>query len=248
MEKINIEDIQPSSRKYPAIIYKQQREAGDQILKIEGLAGSGGGRTLFSGLDLNMRKGDKIAVLSKDSMAVTKLFNILMNETESDAGSFTFGQTITTAHLPNENEEYFKNSMSLIDWLRQYSHDKDEVFIRGFLGKMLFSGEESLKNCDVLSGGEKVRCMISRMMLKEANFLILDEPTNHLDLETITTMNNALISFPGTVLFTSHDYEFTQTVANRILEIGPDGFIDKEMKYEEYLEDSKVKEQRLQLA
>ena len=247
LEKINIEEIKPSSRKYPAIIYKQQREAGDQILKIEGLSGSGGDRCLFSGLDINVKKGDKIAVLSNDSMAVTKLFNILMGEAEADIGSFNFGQTITTAYLPNENEQYFKNSMSLIDWLRQFSKEKDEVFIRGFLGKMLFSGEESLKNCDVLSGGEKVRCMISRMMLAEANFLILDEPTNHLDLETITTMNNALIKYPGTVLFTSHDHEFTQTVANRIIEIGPDGYIDKEMKYEEFLEDTRTQAQREQL-
>jgi len=247
LEKINIEEIKPSSRKYPAIIYKQQREAGDQILKIEGLSGSGGDRCLFSGLDINVKKGDKIAVLSNDSMAVTKLFNILMGEAEADSGSFNFGQTITTAFLPNENDQYFKNSMSLIDWLRQFSKEKDEVFIRGFLGKMLFSGEESLKNCDVLSGGEKVRCMISRMMLAEANFLVLDEPTNHLDLETITTMNNALIKYPGTVLFTSHDHEFTQTVANRIIEIGPDGYIDKEMKYEEFLEDTRPQAQREQL-
>ena len=247
LEKINIEEIKPSSRKYPAIIYKQQREAGDQILKIEGLSGSGSDRSLFSGLDINVKKGDKIAVLSNDSMAVTKMFNILMGEAEADSGSFNFGQTITTAYLPNENDQYFKNSMSLIDWLRQFSKEKDEVFIRGFLGKMLFSGEESLKNCDVLSGGEKVRCMISRMMLAEANFLILDEPTNHLDLETITTMNNALIKYPGTVLFTSHDHEFTQTVANRIIEIGPDGYIDKEMKYEEFLEDTRTQAQREQL-
>ena len=247
LEKINIAEIKPSSRKYPAIIYKQQREAGDQILKIEGLSGSGGDRSLFSGLDINVKKGDKIAVLSNDSMAVTKLFNILMGEAEADSGSFNFGQTITTAYLPNENDQYFKNSMSLIDWLRQFSKEKDEVFIRGFLGKMLFSGEESLKNCDVLSGGEKVRCMISRMMLAEANFLVLDEPTNHLDLETITTMNNALIKYPGTVLFTSHDHEFTQTVANRIIEIGPDGYIDKEMKYEEFLEDTRTQAQREQL-
>lgn len=248
LEKINIEEIKPSSRKYPAIIYKQQREAGDQILKVVGLSGSGGERSLFENLDINVKKGDKIAVLSKDSMAVTKLFKILMDEAAADAGTFTFGQTITKTYLPNDNEQYFKTSMSLIDWLRQFSQEKDEVFIRGFLGKMLFSGEDSLKNCDVLSGGEKVRCMISRMMLAEANFLILDEPTNHLDLETITTMNNALIKFPGTVLFTSHDYEFTQTVANRIIEIGPNGYLDKEMKYEEFLEDSKVKEQRAQIA
>ncbi|MBL4657586.1 MAG: ATP-binding cassette domain-containing protein [Flavobacteriales bacterium] len=244
LEKINIDEIKPSSRKYPAIIYKQQREAGDQILKVVGLKGSALDRSLFDDLDINVKKGDKIALLSDDSMAVTKLFQILMNEAEADDGTFTFGQTITTAFLPNENDNFFKQSMTLIDWLRQFSAEKDEVFIRGFLGKMLFSGEDSLKNCDVLSGGEKVRCMHSRMMLAEANFLILDEPTNHLDLETITTLNNALIKFPGTVLFTSHDHEFTQTVANRVIEIGPSGFIDKEMKYDEFLKDSRVREQR----
>ena len=248
LDKINIEDIKPSSRKYPAIIYTQQREAGDQILKIEGLGASVGDKQLYSKVDLNVRKGDKIAILSKDSMAVTNLFRVLMGEAHADTGKFNFGQTITTSYLPNENDHYFKESMNLIDWLRQFSEDKDEVFIRGFLGKMLFSGEDSLKNCDVLSGGEKVRCMISRMMLAQGNFLILDEPTNHLDLETITTMNNALIKFPGTVLFTSHDYEFTQTVANRIVEIGPNGYVDKEMKYEEYLKDARSVEQRAQLA
>jgi len=247
LDKINIEDIKPSSRKYPAIIYTQKREAGDQILKVEGLGASVGGKQLYSKLDMNIKKGDKIAILSNDSMAVTNLFRVLMGEASADAGTFNFGQTITTAFLPNENDQYFKESMSLIDWLRQFSEDKDEVFIRGFLGKMLFSGEDSLKNCDVLSGGEKVRCMISKMMLAQGNFLILDEPTNHLDLETITTMNNALIKFPGTVLFTSHDYEFTQTVANRIIEIGPNGYVDKEMKYEEYLQDARSLEQRAQL-
>jgi len=247
LEKINIEDIKPSLRKYPAIIYKQAREAGDQILKVEGLGASGGGRPLFGGLDLNVKKGDKIALLSKDGMAVTKLFNILLGQGEADAGSFSFGQTITTAYLPNENDQYFKDSISLIDWLRQFSEEKDEVFIRGFLGKMLFSGEESLKKCDVLSGGEKVRCMISRMMLASANFLVLDEPTNHLDLETITALNNALTKYPGTVLFTSHDYEFTQTVANRIVEISPTGYIDKEMRYEEFLKDPRIRDQQEQL-
>lgn len=244
LDKINIEDIKPSSRKYPAIIYKQKREAGDQILKVQDLKASTSDRVLFDKLDINVKKGDKIAILSDDSMAVTRFFQILMNQAEADAGSFTFGQTITTAYLPNENDHFFKESMTLIDWLRQFSEEKDEVFIRGFLGKMLFSGEDSFKKCDILSGGEKVRCMLSRMMLAEANFLILDEPTNHLDLETITTLNNALIKFPGTVLFTSHDHEFTQTTANRIIEIGPSGYIDKEMSYEEFLGDSRVKEQR----
>jgi len=247
LEKINIQEIKPSSRKYPAIIYKQKREAGDQILKVQSLAGSAGDKYLFENLDIDVKKGDKIALLSADSMAATKLFQILMGEVNADSGYFNFGQTITNAYLPNENEKYFESNINLIDWLRQFSEEKDEVFIRGFLGKMLFSGDDSLKACNVLSGGEKVRCMISRMMLAEANFLILDEPTNHLDLETITTLNNALIKFPGTVLFTSHDHEFTQTVANRIIEIGPKGYVDKEMKYEEYLNDPRSQEQRAQI-
>jgi len=246
LEKINVDDIQPSTRKYPAIIYQQKRTAGDQILQIENLSYTTNGTTLFKGLDIYVNKGDKIAILSKDSLAITSLFKILVNEEKPSAGSFRFGQTITTAYLPSNNEEYFQSEDNLIDWLRQFAEDenKDEIYIRGFLGKMLFSGEEVFKKCSVLSGGEKVRCMISRMMLPGANFLILDEPTNHLDLESITAFNNALKDFPGAVLFTSHDHEFTQTVANRILEITPNGFIDKLMTYDEYISSEKVSEQK----
>jgi ATPase subunit of ABC transporter with duplicated ATPase domains len=180
-------------------------------------------------------------------LAITSLFQVLIGEKQADTGSFTFGQTITTAYLPNDNDQYFKNDLNLIDWLRQFSKEKDDVFIRGFLGKMLFSGEESLKQSSVLSGGEKVRCMISRMMLAGANLLILDEPTNHLDLESITTINNSLIDFPGTVLFTSHDHEFTHTVANRIIEVGPNGFIDKETVYNDFIADTAVGKRRAEI-
>ncbi|MEM1408559.1 MAG: ATP-binding cassette domain-containing protein [Bacteroidota bacterium] len=245
LDKINVEDIQPSSRRYPAIIFQQNRTAGDQILQIEGLSASSNGKTLFKDLDLFVNKGDKIAVLSQDSLAITSLFQVLNGEAEADAGDFKFGQTITTAYLPNENEKYFELNDNLIDWLRQYSDgEKDEVYIRGFLGKMLFSGEEVFKKCNVLSGGEKVRCMVSRMMLQGANLLMLDEPTNHLDLESIQAFNNALRDFPGTVLFTSHDHTFTQTIANRIVEISPNGVIDKLMTYDDYIADERVVAQR----
>jgi ATPase subunit of ABC transporter with duplicated ATPase domains len=236
LEKINIDDIQPSSRKYPAIIFQQQREAGNQILHVQNLSKSIEGDVLFKNLDINVQKGDKIAVLSKNAMAITSLFQILMGEIQPDSGTIEFGQTITKAYLPNDNSSYFKSDLNLIDWLRQYSDDKDEVYVRGFLGKMLFSGEESFKKCNVLSGGEKVRCMVSRMMLAGANLLILDEPTNHLDLESITAFNNALKDFPGTVLFTSHDHEFTQTVANRIIQLSPEQNIDRVSTYDEFLE------------
>jgi len=243
LEKITLDDIQPSSRKYPAIIFGQKRTAGDQILHVEDLSMSLGENQLFKNVDFFVNKGDKIAVLSKDSLAITSLFQILAGELKPDKGEFKFGQTITSAYLPNENEKYFKSDDNLVDWLRQFSEDKDEVYIRGFLGKMLFSGEEVFKKCSVLSGGEKVRCMISRAMLAGANFLILDEPTNHLDLESIQAFNNALKDFPGTVMFTSHDHEFTQTVANRIIEIGPNGFLDKLMTFDEYISSEKVMEQ-----
>ncbi len=237
LDKINLDEIQPSSRKYPAIIFNQNRTAGDQILEIKGLEKQMNGETLFSGVDLMVNKGDKIAVLAEDSLAITKFFQILNEEESADNGEFKFGQTITTAFLPNENSAYFKSKLNLIDWLRQYAEgEADDVYIRGFLGKMLFSGEETFKTVDVLSGGEKVRCMISRMMLRGANVLMLDEPTNHLDLESITAFNNALKDFPGTVMFTSHDHEFTQTVANRIIELTPNGLIDKLMTFDEYLE------------
>ncbi len=246
LEKINVDDIQPSTRRYPAIIFQQKRTAGDQILQVENLSYSVGGNTLFKGLDFFVNKGDKIAFLSKESLAITSLFRILAGELKPTTGEFKFGQTITPAYLPNNNEEYFQSDDNLIDWLRQYADEgsKDEVYIRGFLGKMLFSGEEVLKKCSVLSGGEKVRCMTSRVMLAGANLLILDEPTNHLDLESITAFNNGLKDFPGTVLFTSHDHEFTHTVANRIIEITPNGFIDKLMTYDEYIESERVAEQK----
>ena len=246
LEKINVDDIQPSNRKYPAIIFTQKRTAGDQILHVENLSYSVGGTTIFKNLEFFVSKGDKIAFLSKDSLALTSLFQILMGELKPTQGKFTFGQTITTSYLPGNNESFFQSADNLVDWLRQFAEDenKDEVYIRGFLGKMLFSGEEVFKKCSVLSGGEKVRCMVSRMMIPGANLLVLDEPTNHLDLESITAFNNALKDFPGTVLFTSHDHEFTHTVSNRIIEITPNGFIDKLMSYDEYIESEKVAEQK----
>jgi ATPase subunit of ABC transporter with duplicated ATPase domains len=246
LDKINIDDIQPSTRRYPAIIFQQKRTAGDQILQVENLGYTSGDNKIFNGLDLFVNKGDKIAFLSKESIAITTLFKILAGELKPTEGEFKLGQTITPAYLPSNNDEYFNTDYNLIDWLRQFSEEgnKDEVYIRGFLGKMLFSGEEVFKKANVLSGGEKVRCMISRMMLAGANLLILDEPTNHLDLESITAFNNALKDFPGTVLFTSHDHEFTHTVANRIIEITPNGYIDKLMTYDEYIESENVKEQK----
>jgi ATPase subunit of ABC transporter with duplicated ATPase domains len=247
LEKINLDDIEPSSRKYPAIILDSERSAGDQILHVNNMSKSLDGELLFSNLDLNVSKGDKIALISKNDLATTALYEILNGLSEPDTGDYKFGQTITTGYLPNENEEFFKEQQSLIDWLRQFSANKDEMYIRGFLGKMLFSGEETFKMADVLSGGEKVRCMISRMMLKGGNFIMLDEPTNHLDLESIQAFNNALINFPGTVVFTCHDHHFTQTVANRILEITPNGCLDKLMTFDEYITSPKVKEQKAAL-
>ena len=246
LDKINVDDIRPSNRRYPAIIFQQKRIAGDQILQVENLSGSVNGNVMFKGLDFYVRKGDKIAFLSNESLAITTLFKILVREANPDSGEFKFGQTITPAYLPSNNDGYFNSNDNLIDWLRQFAEEenKDEIYIRGFLGKMLFSGEEVFKKSNVLSGGEKMRCMISRMMLAGANLLILDEPTNHLDLESITAFNNALKDFPGTVLFTSHDHEFTNTVANRIIEISPNGFIDKLMTYDQYIEDVRVAEQK----
>lgn len=246
LEKLQLEDIKPSSRKYPGIIYEQEREAGDQILHIEDLSASMEGETLFKNFDLNVSKGDKIAFLSKNTMAITRLFDIISGNTEAETGSYHFGTTIKTTYLPNDNSDFFKDDLSLIDWLRQYAstdEEKDEVYLRGFLGKMLFSGEEALKSAKVLSGGEKVRCMISRMMFGKGNLLILDEPTNHLDLESITAFNNALINFPGTILFASHDHEFVQTVATRIIELTPKGNTDKLMSYDDYLKDEKIQSQ-----
>lgn len=242
LEKINIDDIQPSNRKYPAIIFNQSRTAGNQILELQGLSKEVNGQYLFKDVDLFVNKGDKIAVLSDDSTAITTFFQILMGEQQPSSGEFKFGQTITKAYLPNDNSEYFNSDNNLIDWLRGHTDgDKDEVYMRGFLGKMLFSGQETLKKCNVLSGGEKVRCMISRMMLQGANLLILDEPTNHLDLESITAFNNSLREFPGTVLFTSHDHTFTETIANRVLELRPDSYTDTLTDFDEYLAKSQPK-------
>ncbi|MGQ3013654.1 MAG: ABC-F family ATP-binding cassette domain-containing protein [Flavobacteriales bacterium] len=247
LDKINVEDIRPSNRRYPHIFFKPEREAGDQLLHVENLGKSVNGETIFSNISFNVRKGDKIGFISKEALAVTTLFEILNKEIEADNGSFSFGVTITTAYLPLDNSRYFSNDYNLIDWLRQYSVEKDETYIRGFLGRMLFSGEESLKKSNVLSGGEKVRCMISRMMLQNANFLMLDEPVNHLDLESITAFNNSLKEFEGTLLFTTHDHEFMNSVANRIIELTPSGIIDKEMTYDEYIVDPRIKELREQM-
>jgi ATPase components of ABC transporters with duplicated ATPase domains len=246
LEKISIDDIQPSNRRYPAIIFNQKRTAGDQILHVENLSYELNGVPLFRNLEFFVNKGDKITFLSKESIAITSLFQILMGELKPTSGEFKFGQTITPAYLPSNNEAFFQTDDNLVDWLRQFADDenKDEVYIRGFLGKMLFSGEEVFKKCSVLSGGEKVRCMISRMMIPGGNLLILDEPTNHLDLESITAFNNALTDFPGTVLFTSHDHTFTHSVANRIIEITPNGMIDKLMTYDDYISNEKIAEQK----
>jgi ATPase subunit of ABC transporter with duplicated ATPase domains len=244
LEKINIDEIQASSRRYPAIIFNQAREAGDQVLEVENLCAKIDGEVLFENINFKVNRGDKIAFLSDNALAVTVLFEILSGERKPDSGSFTYGQTITTAYLPNENEAYFNTNDSLIDWLKEYSTNKDDVYVRGFLGKMLFTGEESMKSAKVLSGGEKVRCMLSKMMLAEANVLIMDEPTNHLDLESIQALNNGMKEFKGTMLFTSHDHEITQTVANRIIEVFPKGQLDKLLEYDDYVTDAKIQEQR----
>ena len=236
LDQINVEDIQASSRRYPGIIFDQERDAGNQILNVEDLTISHDGRPLVKNLSFNVNKGDKIALLGNDSQAITTLFEVLMGEKEADSGTIEWGQTITKAFLPNHNDEFFNTDDNLIDWLRQYSENKEEPYVRGFLGKMLFSGEETFKSASVLSGGEKVRCMLSKVMLAQANFLILDEPTNHLDLESITALNNGLISFKGTAMFTSYDHEFVQTVANRIIEIKDGSFVDKVCTYDEYIE------------
>ena len=245
LEKLVIEDIKPSTRKYPGIIFKADRDCGDQILTVENLSKkSEDGKLLFGNVSFTLTKGDKVAFLSREHIAITHLLEVLMEKQAPDAGNFQWGSTITKSYLPNENAEFFQSNDNLIDWLRQYSTEKGETYIRGFLGKMLFSGEETLKKCNVLSGGEKVRCMISRMMLTNANCLVLDEPTNHLDLESITTFNNALKDWKHIVLFTSHDHTFVDSVANRIIEITPKGVIDKRMTYDEYISDETLKAQR----
>ncbi|SFC25428.1 ATPase components of ABC transporters with duplicated ATPase domains [Zunongwangia mangrovi] len=247
IDKLNIEEIKPSSRRYPAIIFDRDREAGDQILNIENLEASLEGETLFSGVDINLTKGDKIVVFSRDSRATTAFYEIINGKEEPVAGKFNWGVTTSQSYLPLDNSDYFENDLTLVDWLRQYAkteEEREEVFIRGFLGKMLFSGEEALKTSNVLSGGEKVRCMLSRMMMMRANVLMLDEPTNHLDLESITAFNNSLKNFKGTVMLTTHDHEFAQTVANRIIELTPKGVIDRYLTFDEYMSDPKIKEQR----
>lgn len=248
IEKLNLDEIKPSSRRYPAIIFDVEREAGDQILHVQNLAASVDGEVLFKNVDLNMAKGDKVVIFSKDSRATTAFYEILNGNQKADAGTFDWGITTTQSYLPNDNSEFFTDgSLNLVDWLRQFvktEEERDEVYVRGFLGKMIFSGEEALKKCTVLSGGEKVRCMLSRMMMIRANVLMLDEPTNHLDLESITAFNNSLKNFKGSVLFTTHDHEFAQTVANRVLEITPNGVIDRYMTFDEYLDDDKIKELR----
>lgn len=248
IEKLNLDEIKPSSRRYPAIIFDVEREAGDQILHVQNLSASIDGEVLFKNVDLNMAKGDKVVVFSKDSRATTAFYEILNGKQQPDSGTFEWGITTTQSYLPNDNSEYFTDgSLNLVDWLRQFvktEEERDEVYVRGFLGKMIFSGEEALKKCTVLSGGEKVRCMLSRMMMIRANVLMLDEPTNHLDLESITAFNNSLKNFKGSVLFTTHDHEFAQTVANRVLEITPNGVIDRYMTFDEYLDDEKIQEMR----
>ena len=247
LEKLNIEEIKPSSRRYPAIIFDRDREAGDQILHVENLATSIDGQVLFQNVDINLAKDDKVAVISKDSRATTAFYEILNGNLKPDAGTFAWGITTSQSYLPVDNSDFFTQDLSLVDWLRQWAkteEEREEVYVRGFLGKMLFSGEEALKNCKVLSGGEKVRCMLSRMMMLRANVLMLNEPTNHLDLESITAFNNSLKNFKGTVLFTTHDHEFSQTVANRIIELTPSGIIDRYMTFDEYMDDKNIQELR----
>ena len=247
LEKLNIEEIKPSSRRYPAIIFDRDREAGDQILHVENLAASIDGQVLFKNVDINLAKDDKVAVISKDSRATTAFYEILNNNLKPDTGTFAWGITTSQSYLPVDNSDFFTQDLSLVDWLRQWAktdEEREEVYVRGFLGKMLFSGEEALKNCKVLSGGEKVRCMLSRMMMLRANVLMLNEPTNHLDLESITAFNNSLKNFKGTVLFTTHDHEFSQTVANRIIELTPNGIIDRYMTFDEYMDDKNIQELR----
>jgi ATPase subunit of ABC transporter with duplicated ATPase domains len=250
LDNLDLEEIKPSSRRYPGITFHQDRDAGNQILGIENLSKTVEGKTLFKDLYLTVNKGDKIAFISRDSVALTNFFEILSGNIKADTGEFTFGTTITTAYLPNDNHHYFADKNSLINWLRQYAltdEEREEVYLRTFLGRMLFTGEEAMKMATVLSGGEKVRCMLSKMMLAKANLLLMDEPTNHLDLESITALNNAMQEFQGTLLFTSHDHELVSTVANRIIELTPGGIIDKMMPYDDYLKDDKISQLQAEL-
>ena len=247
IEKLNIHEIKPSSRRYPAIIFERERVAGDQILNIDNLSASIEDELLFDKIDLNLAKGDKVLVFSKDSRATTTFFQIINNNIKSGSGKYNWGVTTNQSYLPLDNSDFFTQNISLVDWLRNWANteeEREDVYLRGFLGKMIFSGEEALKKCTVLSGGEKVRCMISRMMMKKANVLILDEPTNHLDLESITAFNNSLSRFKGTVLFSTHDHQFAQTIANRVVELTPNGVIDRQMKFDEYMSDNKIKDLR----
>lgn len=248
LSKLKVEDIKPSSRRYPALIFEREREAGDQILNVEGLsAKSEDGDLLFENVNINLAKGDKVAIISKDSRATTAFYEIVNGNKKAEKGSFQWGVTTIQSYLPADNSDFFTDNVNLVDWLRQWAkteEEREEVYIRGFLGKMLFSGEEALKKCTVLSGGEKVRCMLSRMMMLRANVVMLDEPTNHLDLESITAFNNSLKNFKGTVMFTTHDHEFAQTVADRIIELTPKGNIDRYLTFDEYMSDKAIKEQR----
>ena len=250
IDKLNIDDIKPSSRRYPAIIFDVEREVGDQILDVKGIEKTKDGELLFSNIDLNLKKGDKVAVLSRNSLAITEFFEILAGNIEADKGNIAWGVTTNQSHMPLDNTNFFQDDLNLVDWLRQFTkndEERHEEFMRGFLGRMLFSGDEALKSCKVLSGGEKMRCMFSRMMLQKANVLLLDEPTNHLDLESITTLNNSLNNFKGNILLSSHDHELLGTVCNRIIELTPKGIIDRDMTYDEYLGDKKIKELQEQL-
>lgn len=250
LEKLNVEDIKPSSRRYPALIWEQSREAGDQILDIKDLSASVDGEVLFKDVHLNLKKGDKIGVFSRNSKAVTQFLEIISGNAQADSGEYNWGITTTQAYLPLDNSDFFKEDINLVDWLRQYTENDDErheEYMRGFLGKMLFSGEEALKKSSVLSGGEKMRCMFSRMMLLRANVLLMDEPTGHLDLESITALNNSLQNYKGTIIMASHDHELIQTVCNRIIELTPNGLIDRYMTYDEYLADKRVKEMQKEM-
>jgi len=247
IDKLNISDIKPSSRRYPAIIFDRDREAGDQILNVENLSASTDGEILFKDININLNKGDKVVVYSRDSRATTAFYQIINDKEKADSGKFSWGVTTSQSYLPLDNSAFFENTLTLVDWLRQWAtteEEREEVYIRGFLGKMIFSGEEALKTSNVLSGGEKVRCMLSRMMMVRANVLMLDEPTNHLDLESITAFNNSLKNFKGTVMFTTHDHEFAQTLATRVIELTPNGVIDRFMSFDEYMDDKKIKEHR----
>ncbi|MCF6170338.1 MAG: ATP-binding cassette domain-containing protein [Bacteroidales bacterium] len=244
LEKLNVEDIQPSNRKYPAIIFTPEREPGNKVLEVNGLSKAFDAAFLFKEVNFSVDKGDKIVFLSHNPLAMTAFFEILMGHDQADSGTFGWGQTISAAYLPLENAGFFKTNLNLLEWLAQYSNDTTEIYLRGYLGKMLFSGEEVYKKANVLSGGEKMRCMISRMMLKNANVMVLDTPTNHLDLESIQAFNNTLVNFKGNLLFSSHDHAFIQTVANRIIELTPNGMIDKKMEYDDYISSERIRAQR----